>query len=318
MSIRHTLACQVCRKGMRHYVTGETPDYPALREREARRSRPAVAPGSVTITETMLNGVPAEFLTCEENPTDRIILYFHGGSFVVGSPQTRRSFTGYLAAHAGYNVAAADYRLAPEHPFPAAPEDAFAAYRALLQDYAPENILLLGESAGGNLVLSVLLQIKAAQLSMPAAGICLSPCVQYDEVLPSYTENLETEYIVSDLTEEVYGSYLQSRDKEMVRHPLAAPYYGDFAGCAPIHLWASTAEILRDDSLIMFDKLKKAGHNCRLYLRDDMIHTWPIMPYYPEAIQDLQVLKTCMDDAFAGTLTREEEPIRLDNEPVQA
>lgn len=259
-----------------------------------------------------MDGVPAELLTHPQNPTDRIVLYLHGGGFVVGSVKTRRMFTSYIADKLGYNVAAPEYRLAPEHPFPAAPRDCFAAYRALLGEYAPGRIVLLGESAGGNLVLSVLLHIKAAGLPMPAAALCIAPCVQFDQTLPSYTQNRETEAMVDNLSREVFDTYLRSREAAAVRDPLAAPYYGDFAGCPPICLWASESEMLRDDSMILYEKLQKAGHPCRLYLRDGMIHTWLIIPYIPEARRDLKTVKSCMDAAMDGTLRGESNAIRLE------
>ena len=260
-----------------------------------------------------MDEVPVELLSHPGNPADRVVLYLHGGGFVVGSVKTRRMFTSYIAGKMGYNVAAPEYRLAPEHSFPAAPQDCFAVYRALLREYAPDRIVLLGESAGGNLVLSVLFQIKAAGLPMPAAGLCIAPCVQFDQVLSSYTQNQKTEAIVDNLSEEVFDTYLRSREPAAVRDPLAAPYYGDFTGCPPICLWASQSEVLRDDSVIFYEKLQKAGHPCKLYLRGGMIHTWLIIPYIPEARRDLKTVKSCMDAAMDGTLQAESGPIHLED-----
>ena len=153
----------------------------------------------------LLYGAGAALLTvCLYKYRNRGYQWSFLGGFVVGSVKTRRMFTGYLADRLGYNVAAPEYRLAPEHPFPAAPQDCFAAYRVLLNQYAPKRIVLLGESAGGNLVLSVLLQIKDAGLPMPAAALCIAPCVQFDQVLPSHTENRETEAMVDNLSGEVF------------------------------------------------------------------------------------------------------------------
>lgn len=283
MSITHSMVFYFCKKGKRQYVSGRDQNYPARRAEEEKQNRFAAAPRSVRIRRMQADGVEAELLSRPQNPTDRIILYLHGGGFVVGSVKTRRMFTGYLAAKLGFNVAAPEYRLAPEHPFPAAPRDCFAAYRALLEEYAPERIVLLGESAGGNLVLSILLQIRQAGLPMPAAALCFSPCVQFDKTLPSYVQNRDTEAMVDDLWTEVRDVYLGGKDSAAVRDPLAAPYYGSFADCPPICLWASESEVLRDDSLLLFEKLKAEGHPCRLYLRKGMIHTWLIIPTIPEA-----------------------------------
>ena len=312
MSFMHSMVFHFCKKGKRRYSPDEPQDYPAKRAAEVRQNRFVRIPKQVQITETVLGGVPAELLTHPKNPTDRIVLYLHGGGFVVGSVKPRRMFTGYLADRLGYNVAAPEYRLAPEHPFPAAPQDCFAAYRVLLNQYAPKRIVLLGESAGGNLVLSVLLQIKDAGLPMPAAALCIAPCVQFDQVLPSHTENRETEAMVDNLSGEVFDAYLCSREERVTRDPLAAPYYGDFTGCPPICLWASGSEVLRDDSLILYEKLKQAGHPCNLYLRGGMVHTWLTIPYIPEARKDLSTVKACLDNAMSGMFSEESGPIYLE------
>lgn len=249
MSFMHRMVFYFCKKGKRRYSPDEPQDYPAKRAAEVSQNRFVSVPRSVRIREATLDGVPVEWVTHGKNPTDRIVLYLHGGGFVVGSVKTRRMFTSYIANKMDYNVIAPEYRLAPEHPFPAAPQDCFAVYQTLLKKYAPNRIVLLGESAGGNLVLSVLLQIKAAGLPMPAAGLCIAPCVQFDQVFPSYTKNQETEAVVDNLSEEVFDTYLRSREPAAVRDPLAAPYYGDFTGCPPICLWASETEVLRDDSV---------------------------------------------------------------------
>lgn len=313
MSFMHSMVFHFCKKGKRRYSPDESQDYPAKRAAEVEQNRFVRVPKQVQITETVINSVPAEILTHPKNPADRIVLYLHGGGFVVGSVKTRRMFTGYIANKLGYNVAAPEYRLAPEHPFPVAPQDCFAVYRALLKEYAPDKIVLLGESAGGNLVLSVLLQIKAAGLSMPAAALCIAPCVQFDQALPSYTENRETEAMVDNLSGEVFDTYLCSKKEEVIRDPLAAPYYGEFAGCPPIYLWASESEVLRDDSVILYEKLKKAGHPCNLYLRGGMVHTWLTIPYIPEARRDLNVVKTCLDSAMNGVFHEENGPVHLED-----
>lgn len=312
MSIMHSLVFHFCKKGKRKYIPGENQDYPAKRRLEVKQNRFANAPKSVSINQVEMGGVPVEVLSHPQNPTDCVVLYFHGGGFVVGSVKTRRVFTGYLASKLGYNVVAPEYRLAPEYPFPAAPEDCFAVYKELIKIYAASRIVLLGESAGGNLVLSVLLKIKQAGLPMPAAALCIAPCVQFDQVFPSYIENQESEAMVDNLSAEVFDTYLCSNEEKVVRNPLAAPYYGNFSGCSPICLWVSESEVLRDDSLMFFEKLKAAGNPCRLYFRRGMIHTWLIIPYIPEAKKDLKTIKSCLDQAIEGKLKSCIDPINLE------
>lgn len=311
MSLMHSAVFYFCKKGKRRYSPDMPQDYAAMRTAEVRQNRFVTTPKSVQVCNTDMAGVPVELLSHSGNPTDRIVLYIHGGGFVVGSVKTRRMFTAYIAKKLGYNVAAPEYRLAPEYPFPAAPNDCFAVYQELVKDYSSNHIVLLGESAGGNLVLSVLLQIKAAGLPIPAAALCIAPCVQFDQMLPSYTSNRDTEAMVDNLSEEVFDTYFRSREPEMVHNPLAAPFYGDFIGCPPIYLWASDSEVLRDDSVILYEKLKAAGHPCRLYMRDGMIHTWLIIPYIPEAKRDLRIVKDCLDRVMNGTIPSEAERIQL-------
>ena len=169
MSLMHSLVFYFCKKGKRRYEPGSRPDYEAARRAELRQNRFARAPRTVNIEQTRLGGVPAELLSRAGNPEDRVILYIHGGGFVVGSVKTRRAFTGYVAGRLGYNVAAVEYRLAPEHPFPSAPDDCLSAYRALLGKYRPGNIVLLGEGAGGCLAL------HCCSRSRPRACPCPPP-----------------------------------------------------------------------------------------------------------------------------------------------
>ena len=222
MSILHSVVNKALKSGKRVYDPQKPMDYAAVRAKELEQNKNASAPKSVAIQEAVLGGVPVEKLTCPGNPEDRIVLYIHGGGFVVGSVKTRRAFTGYITDKLGCNVLAVEYRLAPEAPFPAAPQDCFAVYQALIQEYDPQKVVILGESAGGNLVLATLLQIKEAGLQQPAAAVCIAPCVQFDEVFPSYTENAEKDAIVANLSEEVFDMYLQSKDNP--QNPLFAPY----------------------------------------------------------------------------------------------
>lgn len=106
--------------------------------------------------------------------------------------------------------------------------------------------------------------------------------------------------MIANLSEEVRDVYLQSEDPAVLRNPFAAPYYGDYSGCPPIFLWASGSEVLRDDSVYLYEKLKAAGQDCELYLRDGMMHGYPGTPAFPEAEEDLKVMKQRMDEVMGG------------------
>lgn len=311
MSLIHRLVFRALMKNRSFYEPGEK-DYEAARRGEHASTAYVRIPKGVKLRSETLGGVPAEWIDRAGNPTDRIVLYIHGGGFVTGCSEVRRGFTATIAEKLGFNVVSIDYRLAPEHPFPAGPEDCLAAYRALLGQYPAEKIVLLGESAGGNLVLSLLVQIKQNGLPLPAASFAIAPTVQYDRELPSYRENLPTDCIVTNLTDEVCDVYLRSRDEAALKDPVAAPYYGDYTGCTPVILWASESEVLYDDSMLMFEKLKAQGTTAKLYLRRSMMHTWLIVPLFPESKKDLKLLGQDLHLAFDGKLKTEREPIRLD------
>lgn len=311
MSLMHSIINGALMRGRTFYDPASPKDYAALRQGEIASMALVKVPKGVELRQDVLGGVPATWITGMGNPADQIVLYIHGGGFVTGSTEARKSFTTYVAHKMGLNVVSIDYRLAPEHPFPEGPEDCLSAYRALLGRYPAGSIVLMGESAGGNLVLSLLLQAKAASLPLPAATFSFSPTVQYDRELDSYRDNLATDSIVTNLSDEVCDMYLRSRDEKVLRNPVAAPLYGDFTGCTPVILCASTNEVLRDDSLLMFDMLKEQGVATKLYLRKNMMHTWVTIPYMREAKKDLKVLGEDMRRALDGAFSGSNDTIRL-------
>lgn len=282
------------------YAPGGNVDYEKKRQEERMQMKWLPLPKNVAIKEGSIKGIPVEFVTAKGNPRNQMIYYIHGGGFVYGEAATRRFFTTYLAGKFHYNVVAVNYRLAPEFPYPAGALDCIAVYEALLKRYDSKNMMFVGESAGGNLVLSTLLRAKERNLPLPAAVFALSPTVQYDKVFPSYKENLNTDCMVGYLSEEVCDLYLQSRDKALLQNPFAAPYYGDYSGCPPIFLWASDSEVLRDDSIYFYKKMKKAGWDCELYLRDGMMHQYVTTPSFPEAKKDLKIMKRRMEEVMGG------------------
>lgn len=311
MSLLHMILFKILMKKRSFYEPGKK-DYEAARRGEIAAAAYERLPKGVTLRSEGLGGVCAEWVEKDGNPTDRIVLYIHGGGFVTGCSEARRGFTGRVAGILGCNLVSIDYRLAPEHPFPAGPEDCLAAYRALLERYGAEKIVLLGESAGGNLVLSLLVQIKREGLPFPAASFAVAPTVQYDRELKSYRDNLSTDCIVTNLTDEVCDVYLRSRDEAVLKDPVAAPLYGDFGGCTPVVLWASESEVLYDDSVLMFDKFKAEGVATKLYLRRGMMHTWLVVSALSESKKDMKILGDDIRLAFDGKLETAEEPIRLD------
>lgn len=220
-------------------------------------------------------GVKAEWITAPGAATDRAILYFHGGGYVLGSIHSHRDMCERLSRAAQARVLALDYRLAPEHPFPAAVEDARAAYRWLLkQGLSPKRIALAGDSAGGGLTFATLLALKQHGDPLPACAAPLSPWVDLEALGDSMTtKDAEDPMVHKHLVEQMAKTYVPSGD---LRNPLCAPLYGDLSGLPPLLIQVGSRETLLDDAVRMADKAKKAGVAVELDVWQGQIHVWQI------------------------------------------
>ncbi len=205
----------------------------------------------------------------------RVILYLHGGAFLAGSIRTHRHLAAYLAGAAGVRSVLFDYRLAPEHPFPAALEDAFCVYKHLLASgHEARHIALAGDSAGGGLVFSLLLKLAEQELPQPACVVAFSPWTDMTMTRGSLRRNARRDMMLPVRRfREVVEHYLQGA---MSTDPLASPVYGDFDAPPPALVTASKSEILRDDAVAMADRLREAGGDVALELWKNMPHAWPL------------------------------------------
>jgi acetyl esterase/lipase len=211
----------------------------------------------VDFTPATCNGVPGEFAHVRgRTVASGAVLYLHGGAYCLGSPTTHRSITSHLARRAAASVFAADYRLAPEHPFPAALEDAVAAYRGLLvQGCSPALMALAGDSAGGGLALALALRLRQLGEPLPAVLVLLSPWVDLGR--PDRGPVPGGEVMVSlPWIEECARLYLGGTDPA---EPLASPIHGDLRGLPPVMLQVGTDEILLQDSQRLHAALVQAG-----------------------------------------------------------
>ncbi len=232
--------------------------------------------------------VKGEWHRAENAEPGRTVLYLHGGGYVFGSPKSHRAFTYALAKTAQAEVFSLDYRMAPEHPFPAAVDDAVAAYEWLLGTGCdPAKIVIGGDSAGGGLALALLLSIKARGLPNPAGGLLLSPWTDLATTGVSLDENEKSDamfkkvYIV-----EGAKRYLAAADPKA---PLASPLYADLTGLPPMLIFVSDSEVLRDDSTRLQESLTAAGVQSKLVIEKGLIHVWPIFPgRFPEAMQSIR------------------------------
>lgn len=258
----------------------------ALRE-GAEALAPEKPPKGLTL-ETVDDLVKGEWHRPADGAADRTIYYLHGGGYVFGSPKSHRAATFALAREAEAEVFSLDYRMAPEHLFPAAVEDALAGYRWLLRKGKdPAKIVIGGDSAGGGLALALLLSIKEQGLPPPAAAFLYSPWTDLTVSGGSIRANeksdamFKAEYII-----EGAKRYLGDADPNT---PLASPLFGDLAGLPPVLVFASNAEVLFDDSVRLHERLKEAGVSSELIVEDGLIHVWPIFPgHYPEAIDAIR------------------------------
>jgi epsilon-lactone hydrolase len=214
-----------------------------------------------------------------------VLLYLHGGAYEIGSIAAYRHFASELAVLLDAAVVVLDYRLAPEHPFPAAVDDAVAAYADLLDaGHGPSAIALMGDSAGGGLVAATLLALGRRGVPQPAAGVCLSPWTDLTLTADSYARCAATDpFFDRTRGHQSAANYLRGADP---RDPLASPGLAppaELAALAPLLIQASAAETLADDATLLGEGIRAAGGEVQLELWPDLTHVWQVLdPAIPE------------------------------------
>jgi epsilon-lactone hydrolase len=240
-------------------------------------------PADVKVERVNAPAASAEWLRPPSAAPGRVVLYLHGGGYVIGSPRSHRHLAAAIAAAAEASALLLDYRLAPEHPYPAAVEDATAAYRWLLdQAVAPEHIVIAGDSAGGGLTVATLLALRGARVPLPAGGVCISPWVDLTCGGASYETKAAADPIVRRAgVEEMARAYLGATPP---RTPLASPLFADLRGLPPLLIHVGTDEVLLDDAVQLAEGAKRAGVDVTLEIYDRMIHVWHwFLPMLDEA-----------------------------------
>ncbi len=250
----------------------------------------APVPAGVTCTPVEAGGVSAEWHVADGAAEDKVILYVHGGGYVMGSAGSHRDMTGRLSKAAGARVLSLNYRMAPEHLFPAAVDDTVAAYRWLLdQGIKPANIAVAGDSAGGGLAFAALLAIRDGGHPVPAAGIGISPWVDMEGLGESMTTRAAVDPVVQkEGLLNMAKTYLGDADP---KNPLAAPLHANLAGLPPLLIQVGDHETLLDDSNRIAERARKAGVDVTLKVWDEMPHVWhlfaPILPEARQAIDEI-------------------------------
>jgi epsilon-lactone hydrolase len=245
------------------------------------------AADDIGVENVTVAGRAAEWVKAPGSQTGRAILYLHGGGYVMGSPNTHRSLAGEISRAAQAAVLLLDYRLGPEHPFPAAVEDGVASYRWLLeQGFAPRSLAVAGDSAGGGLVVATLVSARDQGLPMPAAAVPISPWSDMTCSNESYKTRAEADPMVgSGGIGDMAKLYLQGADP---KNPLASPNFASLRSLPPLLIHVGRDEVLLDDSIKLDQKAKADGVNSTLEIWEDMIHVWhafhPMLPEGKQAI----------------------------------
>ena len=232
---------------------------------------------------TELGGVPAELIVAPETRFERVILYLHGGSFAFRFPNAHAALAARLCRRLHAKALIPDYRLAPEHPFPAAPDDCHAAYRGLLaQGVDPKNIVLAGDSAGGNLALVTLYRARAAGEPLPACAVLLSPAVDCTMGSPSMATYDGRDPLIR-LASLLVLRRLYVPSPHQYTDPEVSPLFADFHGFPPLFFQVGSTELLRDDATRAADKAHEAGVDVELELWPDAAHVFQLAEFLPES-----------------------------------
>ena len=237
---------------------------------------------AVTCERVSAGGVDGEWISPADTPSDKAILFFHGGGFRIGSVDSHRDLISQIALASGCRVLAINYRLSPEHRYPAALNDTQAAYDWMLgQGFEPGNIALAGDSAGGNLVLATMLSLRERWLPLPAAAALMSPWTDLAATGASYVSRAEADPIHQrPMILALAKNYLGGHDDPC--DPLASPLYANLTGLPPLLIQVGDRETVLDDSVVFADKARGAGVDVSLEVWDGMIHVFQMFEL-PEA-----------------------------------
>lgn len=278
-------------------MTGRDPDIAAFKEQmaamtafqatqptsfEAERAQfdafhGAMPPAEDCVIEPIVaDGVRGERITPHGADTSRALLYHHGGGHIFGSALSHRHLVSRLAAAAGVVAFNMDYRLAPEHPYPAGLDDAVATYRYVLgQGFAADQLVVGGESAGGNLTVALLLKLRALGLPLPAGAYLLSPWLDLTLAGESYEARAPHDPMITRAAlDRCVTAYLG--DGASADDPLVSPVKADLAGLPPLFIQVGTDELFLSDSTTFADRAALAGIDVELHVWAEMVHAWPL------------------------------------------
>jgi epsilon-lactone hydrolase len=248
-------------------------------------------PADVQVESVQIGAMGADWVSVPTSRPDRVVLYLHGGGYMMGSKVAYRGFCGRVARALNARVCVIDYRLAPENPFPAAVEDAVTAYRWLLeQDVDPSRLVVAGDSAGGGLTLALLVSLRDGDARLPACAGIFSPWTDLEGTGSS--NDVDDPLISADGLPQTGRLYAG----EHVRHPLASPLHADLSNLPPLQIQTGDREVLLDDSVRLVAKAQAAGVEVSYFQGEGLIHVWPVVvPHAPESAEALERLAAFVD-----------------------
>jgi len=241
-------------------------------------------PGEMQWREDFLGVVPARYVSPRKGGSKGTVFLLHGGAWCLETPNTHAALAGRLALELGMDAWVPGYRLAPEHPFPAATEDCLAAWNALLETGVdPAEVVLCGDSAGGALSLALLGQLRDAGRAMPACALLISPATDLSSTGRSAVDNEHSDSMFRLSTVMLFRHWYLGENKPT--DPLASPYWADFTGFPPLMFQVSAAEIMLDNSVMAEAKARRQGVTTRISIWPDMPHDFTLLAVLPEARQ---------------------------------
>lgn len=247
-------------------------------------------PQGITFENSTCNGVSCIWATAPDADASRTIVHFHSGGYLLGSANGYRSFGGYLSQATGNRVLLADYRLAPENPYPAGVDDGVAVMQGLLDaGVSPDTIVFCGDSAGGGLVLAALQKMRDLGMPMPACAIAISPVADFAMSGPSFTENADSDPLVTaDFLAALGQVYCAGLDPKT---PGLSPLYGDWRGLPPLLILAGEIEMLRDDGKLSAEAARSQGVDATYFEGAGMAHIWTLFAdRLPEAKEGISMI----------------------------
>ena len=257
-------------------------------------------PAGIEIVPVTINGLTAEWILPPGATKDKVIFFVHGGGYVSGSCSDHRIHVSKFVEGSKIGALLFEYRLAPEHPYPAALDDSVAAYRWLLdQGVSPANVVFAGDSAGGGLCLATLLALRDQGIPLPAAAVALSPWTDLTCAGESYHTNAQKCLSPTGTWTAFSQHYARDHDLSL---PWISPLYGNLQGLPPILLYVGGDEILLDDSVQFAEKAKAAGVDVTLKVGQGLFHYFPVCaPLFPEATQAMAEICTFIRRQLALT-----------------